>query len=226
MNSPHSALDPEVAAYIGDSYPHNLDYRVLRGKLRPSWKLWKRLRRIRQLYAQPTGDLLDLSSSKGFFVLEAAARETCTRAHGIDVHAPDLEASRAVARHLGLDATFEQRTLSELADGIDELGGPFQTVLLVNTYPYLFLGSDRSDDHVPDHRALFERLAKVTAQRLVFSNRVDFDALPRHIQARARKLKLDDRYDADRIRAAAQEFFQLEERKPLGKIPLWVLHAR
>ncbi len=226
MTSP-ADLHPEVAAYIGDSYPHNLDYRVVRGKLRPSWKLWRRLRRIKRLYAQPFDELLDLSSSKGFFVLDAASQPACTRALGIDVHEPDLEASRAVAEHLKLGrASFERLTLSQCAAHIDQHGGPFRTVLLVNTYPYLFLGSDRSDDHIPDHHELFARLAAATKERLVFSNRIDFDRLPRHIQARARKLGLETNYDATSIRNAAESHFELEEQKPLGKIPLWVLRKR
>ncbi|MFT7485439.1 MAG: hypothetical protein ACI9F9_001289 [Candidatus Paceibacteria bacterium] len=222
-----NGLDPEVAAYIGDSYPHNLDYRVVRGKLRPSWKLWRRLRRIKKHYAAPLDDLLDLSSSKGFFVLDAALKLSCRRAVGIDVHEPDLQASRAVAEHLGLNQVqFKQQTLDECALSISDAGGPFRTVLLINTYPYLFLGSDRSDSHIPDHRELFERLAKVTEDRLVFSNRIHFEALPRHIQARAKSLNLEAAYDPVAIRKAAEMFFQLDEQRPLGKIPLWVLRKR
>lgn len=220
-------LDPRVAAYVESSYPHNLDYRVRRGALRPRWKLRRRLKRLLPLYTEPLESLLDLSSSKGYFVLEAAARSTCTRALGIDVHEPDLEASRAVAEHLGLErARFERSTLRELADRIDDLGGPFGTVLLVNTYPYLFYGSDRAESVAADHGELFELLARVTSDRLIFSNRVDLAALPRHIQARATDAGLEDGYDAPRIRAAAEAHFHVEPRRALGKIPLWLLSRR
>jgi hypothetical protein len=185
------------------------------------------LKRLQALYAQPLGDLLDLSSSKGYFVLEAAARQSCKRALGIDVHEPDLEASRAVAAHLGLErARFERLRLPELSERIDGFGGPFRTVLLVNTYPYLYFGSDRAEAAASDHGVLFELLARVTAERLVFSNRVDLAALPRHIRRRAAKLELDETYDEARIRAAAERHFEVEVLRPLGRIPLWLLRRR
>ena len=220
-------LDPRVAAHVESSYPHNLDYRVRGQKLRPRWKLRRRLWRLLPLYSDPLESLLDLSSSKGYFVLEAAARPGCARALGIDVHEPDLEASRAVAAHLGLDrARFERLTLRELAESIDDFGGPFDTVLLVNTYPYLFFGSDRAEAVAADHAELFGLLARVTGGRLVFSNRVDFAALPRHIRARAAEAGLESAYDEARIRAAAEAHFHVEPRRALGKIPLWLLTRR
>ncbi|MFT7670684.1 MAG: hypothetical protein ACI8X5_003395 [Planctomycetota bacterium] len=217
-------LDPPVLAYISDSYPHNLDYSITRGVLKPRWKLRSRLKRLQALYANPLGDLLDLSSSKGFFVLDAATHPECKRALGIDVHAPDIEASRAVALHLGLiKARFELTTLRELSATIEARGGAFDTVLLVNTYPYLFFGSDRSEATAEDHDEIFRLLATVCAGRLVFSNRVDFAALPRHIQKRARESRLEENYDEAIISAAAQKHFVLEKLKPLKKIPLWLL---
>ena len=220
-------LDARVAAYVSNSYPHNLDFRVVRGALKPCWKLRRRFGRLRKLYAEPHDELLDLSSSKGFFVLEAAQQAQCQRTLGIDVHAPDLHASQAVARHLGLDkATFEPLLASQLAERIDEFGGPFRTVLLLNTYQYLYFGSERSEDHTPDHSELFRRLARVTAERLIFSNRVEFERLPRHIQRRAREAGLERGYDEGAIRAAADEFFTIEPERPLGRIPLWVLRRR
>lgn len=224
MNKP---LAQEVAAYVASSYPHNHDYRVLRGQLKPRWKLWRRLGRLRRLYPEPLEELLDLSSCKGFFVLDAAQRPSCKRALGIDIHAPDLDASRAVAEHLGVSgARFEELTLSGLAESIDEFGGPFQTTLLVNTYPYLYFGSDRSDEHVPDHDELFRRMASVTSERLIFSNRIEFGVLPRHIQRRATELGLAGSYDGEAIRAAAERHFEVEEQRPLGRIPLWLLRAK
>ena len=114
--SARPALDADVARYVASSYPHNADYRVLAGRLVPRWKLWRRARRLTAGYTTPLRSLLDLSASKGWFVLEAAGRASCERALGIDVHAPDLDAARAVAAHLGRErARFELTTLRELA---------------------------------------------------------------------------------------------------------------
>jgi hypothetical protein len=220
-------LDPRIAAYVSSSYPHNLDYRVVRGALKPRWKLRSRLGRFQALYPDPLDDLLDLSSSKGYFVLDAARRASCRRALGIDVHPPDVEASTAVAAHLGLDsASFLLTTLRELSKSIDDHGGPFRTVLLINTYPYLFFGSERSEATAHDHEELFRLLATVTAERLIFSNRVNLEVLPRHIQSRARDLQLDARYNEEQIRTAAEAHFEVQELRPVKRIPLWLLLRR
>ncbi len=220
-------LPAEVRRHLAYSYPHNHDYRVLAGRLWPRWRLWRRLGRLRGPLEGRLDDLLDLSSSKGYFVLDAARRPGSRRALGVDVHRPDLEASRAVAAHLGLGrARFEELTLGELAARIDGFGGPFGAALLVNTYPYLYFGSPRSADHLPDHEGLFERLARVVSGRLVFSNRVELDALPDNVRRRAAELGLGADYDGRAVRAAAERFFHVTEERPLGRIPLWVLDRR
>ena len=227
MTTSRAPLDPAVTRHITDSYPHNLDYRVKRGKLSPCWKLRSRFRRLARGYAKPLCDLLDLSSSKGYFVLEAASRPECRRALGIDIHAPDLAASRAVAEHLELTrARFEELTLRQLAGDIENFGGPFKTVLLVNTYPYLFFGSPRCEDHLPDHDALFELLGRVCSRRLVFSNRIELERSPNNVQKRAKDLGLDRRYRPELIRAACERNFIVEEQRSLGRIPLWFLTRR
>lgn len=47
-------------------------------------------------------------------------------------------------------ARFERLHLHELVERIDEFGGPFQTVLLVNAYQHLIFGSERSPVCYPD----------------------------------------------------------------------------
>lgn len=226
-SSSRPALDPKIAAHVSDSYPHNSDFRVIGDKLKPRWKLRRRLTPVRALYPDTLTDLLDLSSSKGYFVLEAATRAECRRTLGIDVHEPDIEASRGVADHLNLKkARFECQTLRGLSESIDEFGGPFRTVLLLNTYPYHFFGSDRAEATAPDHGELFRLLASVAADRLIFSNRTKFSALPRHIVARAEEQGLTERYDPDQIREGAAPYFEIEEQRPIKKIPLWLLRRK
>lgn len=217
----------EHLAYVASSYPHNHDYRVVGDALRPRFKLWVRWRRIRRRYPERLTSLLDLSSSKGFFVLEAARVESCERVLGIDVHEPDLVAARAIAERVGrLGARFEHLRLHELAERIDDFGGPFQTVLLLNTYPYLHYGSRRDARAYLDHERVFECLARVTAERLIFSNRVAFERLPRHMQELARAQDAEAGYDERTIAAAAERHFEVERRGRLGRIPLWLLRKR
>jgi len=214
-------LSDEVRAHVGDSYPHNHDYRVRRGRLRPGFQLWVRWRRIRALWPARMPSFLDVGASKGFFVLEAAARPECERALGIDVHAPDVEASRSVAAHLGRDAArFELVPLHELAERIDEFGGPFDTVHLINVYPYLLYGGRRSDLAYGSHERLAELLARVTASRLVFSNVVRGDKLPRHMRERVRALADPAPYDERAITDALAAHFHVESHGRLGRRPL------
>jgi len=221
-----ASLDPEVAAYLRASYPRNHRYRVARGRPVPGWRLWRRARRLRALEPAGATSLLDLSASLGWFVLDAA-RRGYDRVLGIDVHEPDLAAARAVRDHLGLRAVqLEKLRLHEVAERIDALGGPFDTVLCVNLYHYLVLGSRRLPERYDGHDQVMEYLARVTRGAVVFSNCTDLDQLPRHMRALAVERGLDGDYTEDAIRAAAARWFRVEEHGRLGKRPLWRLVRR
>lgn len=218
-------LDPEQRRYLANSYPHNHDYRIFGSRLWPSWKLRRRDGRLRALYPRAPGSLVDLASCKGWFVLQAA-RAGCPRAVGLDVFPRDLAASRAAAAHLSIDAEFREQRLDDLAREIETGGNPFEVALLVNAYQYFYFGSDRDERACLDHRVLFERMRQVCSGRLIFSNRIDLSRLPSNVRERAARLDASDGYNPRAVRAAAEEFFRVEEHPPLGRIPLWVLHAR
>jgi hypothetical protein len=227
MRARSTDLSPELLRYLASSYPHNHDFRLRGGCLRPRWKLWRRWRRIRSLYPERVESLLDLSCCKGFFVLEAAQRPGCRRALGVDVYERDLEACGALRAALGVErAEFRKARLHEVADDIDALGGPFQTVLLINTYPYLYFGSDREPAAYASHERIFGHLREVTAGRLIFSNRLQLERCPRHVQRRAAELGLADGFDEESILAAARRHFEVERRGRLGRIPLLLLTPR
>jgi hypothetical protein len=228
MNTP---LSPEVAAHLADSYPHNHDYRIRAGKLKPCLQLWRRQRRIAKHYAPGGKSLLDLSSCKGYFLLDAVLQKGVQRARGIDVHEPDVESSRAAVQHLVLGdrVRIGRMHLHELAAEIEaRQEQPYDTALLINTYPYQFFGSLRDEHHYGSHADIFGYLATLVAKggRLVFSNRVEVALCPRHIRERATELGLADLYSEAQIRAAIEPHFEVTEHGKLGKIPLWVLHRR
>jgi hypothetical protein len=221
------AIAPDIARYLSRSYPHNHTYKISgHGRLRPRWELRRRSGPILSLYPDPLVSLLDLSCSKGYFVLEAGQRSTCERAMGIDVFGRDVDACREVQRHTrSRNTAFEQITLGETADRIDDFGGPFQTALLINSYQYLYFGSTRGGGYL-DHGAIFEHLHRVCSESVIFSNRTELA----DCQNRAEIAAVDPARAADyhngAILAAAARYFTLLPAANLGRYPLWRLVKR
>jgi SAM-dependent methyltransferase len=213
-------LDDKVRAHLADSYPHNHDYRVSGTELKPRWKLMRRWRRMQPLWPDSPSSFLDVGCSKGFFVLQAALRGA--DALGIDIHEEDLAACCAIRDHLGLTtARFEHQTLDQLA----AQGARFELVHVVNTYHYLFFGSDRAPACATDHAALFEHLAALTTGRLVFSNCETMERCPAQVKERAQPTDAA-KYTPAAIRAAASQWFEIEDHGIIGKRPVWVGRRR
>lgn len=220
-------IPPHVRQYLGNSYPHNHDYRVVDGQLAPKCKLWVRLRKLMPLYPRPLVSLLDVSCCKGYFVNAAAQEPTCQRALGIDIHQPDLDACEAVKAHLGTSrARFERLRLHDAAARIDQFGGPFQTVLLVNTYQYLFFGSPRSADCYLNHDDIFAQLRRVCAGRVIFNNRTEFDRVQGYCRRVGQERGLEREYCTERILQTASKHFRVTQHGRVGRYPLWALDLR
>ncbi len=217
-------LPSDVADYVVGSYPQNHNYIVRQGRLVPRHKLKVRFEQLAEAYPDPLESLLDLSCSKGFFVLDAASREPCERTLGIDIDQRELEVCRSVGRFLGCrESRFEKLNLHELADSIDDFGGPFQTVLLVNSYQYLYFGSSRSPDCYRDHETIFGLIRRVCSGRVLFSNRTELKQLQRTCQAESIKTGRQAEYTEAKILDAASHHFRVVPHGRIGKWPFWLL---
>lgn len=217
-------LSSEVHSYLSDSYPHNHGYRVIRGRLRPNFQLWCRWRKLRRLLPDPLHSFLDLGCSKGFFVLQAAQDDTCRSALGVDVTAENIDACRAVQAHLELNnARFELAHLDQIAARPESFGAPFQTVMLVNSYQYLFFGSKLSSHCYRTHSEIFAHLANITSERLIFSNRLELERLPGNVRARAQASGRAEEYCEASVLGAAAQHFEIERKGKLGRIPLLLM---
>ena len=217
-------LPSDVAGYLVDSYPQNHNYIVRQGRLVPRHKLKVRFEQLADAYPDPLESLLDLSCSKGFFVLDAAGRECCGRTLGVDIDQRELEVCRSVSGFLGCrESRFENLQLHELADSIDDFGGPFQTVLLVNSYQYLYFGSSRSPDCYRDHETIFGLIRRVCSGRVLFSNRTELGQLQRSCQAEAMKIDHQGDYTEAKILDAAAQHFRVIPHGRIGKWPFWML---
>jgi hypothetical protein len=221
------AIPDDVARYLNESYPSNHNYRVRGGALSPRRKLAARYRKQRPYYLAPLTSLLDLSCSKGFYVLSAAAQGGCERAAGIDICDEELRACEAVRKHLCLhNATFANLKLHQLAARIDEFGGPFQMVLLCNSYQYLFFGSQRCPDRYETHAEIFAMMHKVCSGRVIFNNRTDLEDCQRSTRHDARESGREAEYNSQAITAAASKYFHVAQHGNVGGYPLWTLDAR
>lgn len=218
-----AVLTRDVRRYIARSYPHNHNYRILGTRTLPCLRLLRRYIRITALYPEVLESLVDLSVSKGYFVVEAASKNDRLRAMGIDVNETELEAAALVSRHLGQrNVKLLSLRLEELAQNIDAHGGRFQAALLINVYQYLFYGSP-IDDRRRSHDEIFRSLHEICSHTLIFSNCVEYAQLPSGVQRMARAQGRLEEYTEDAIRKAAGRYFSIEDHGLLGKRPLWRL---
>lgn len=206
-------------------YPGNHDLFVCNGKLTPGRKLKSRYKIFHPLYPQTLKSFLDLSSCRGYFVLNASQQPSCERSLGIDVNASEIELCKKLKQQFNAtNAQFALLQLDTLADQIDQFGGPFQTVLLANTYQYLFFGSDIGPAYL-SHEKIFDYLNRVCSKRLIFSNRVEKSDCQNTKYVEAAGEMAED-YNREALLKAASKYFTVTYESKIGKYPLFVLDKR
>jgi len=208
-------------------YPGNHNYRLCGRRMRPSFDLYERVRTFDPLYPRPLTSFLDIGCCRGYYVLRASRESTCKSATGIDVHKPFIDAANAVRQHLGVEnAGFRLATLNDAAAAPAAYGGPFQTVLLVGTYHYLFWGSSLSPEAFFSHREILARLAKVCTHRLIFSGRLEICDLPRYLREKAKTSPRRAEYTTEGFLAVASELFTVRPAGWAGKFRVYVMDRK
>ena len=168
-------------------YPRNHVYRLHGKQLTPSFSLYRRLRELLPAYPDGLESFLDVSCCRGYFVLDAARRPSCRIAVGIDVHEPFVTVSKHVSGRLGTANTaFYCADLRTISADPESFGGPFQVVLMLNTYHYAYWGSESYPDAFGDHREIMRCLSQICADRLIFSARLEVDRLPSGVRKKGR----------------------------------------
>jgi hypothetical protein len=220
-------LPTEIRERVRSSYPSNHNFSVDASRLIPSRKLATRVAHFRQFYPQPLRSLLDLSCSKGFFVFDAAREKTCVRAMGIDLCDKTLETCYRLRERFAHPerVVLERLALAELSQQIDQFGGPFDTVLLVNTYQYLYFGSSIAPALSRDHCEIFRHIRSVCSGRVIFHNRISFQRVQKHLQETAEGAEWGRFYTPKAIKSAASEYFRVTEKPVWGGHPVWLLDA-
>lgn len=227
MSTPSQSLSAETLARLKASYPSNHGYRVYGKLVVPNFNLYKRWRKISALCPDSPASFVDLSASKGYFVIKAS-RAGIPRVTGMDVDSSILEPAVEVISYLGLEGVdLFAGALEEFADHLQTNSlEPYEAAILINTYQYLYFGS-RASSVVRTHEQIFQQLRRICAGTLIFSNCVEVEQLPRGMRQRsaADRPRLDA-YNGDAIREAADPYFVIEEFGYLRKRPLWRLTAK
>lgn len=208
-------------------YPSNHSYRIYRDRLIPCFELYERLRNIIDIYPEKLESFLDIGCCKGFYVLEAAKRPGCLAAIGIDVYKPFIDTAEKVREYLDIgNARFYLATLSDVAEKPEKYGGPFQIILILGTYHYLFWGSKLCEKAYYNHKEILCMLHKICSDKVILSARLEISDLPRDIGERA---LLDGRrniYNKKEFVKAAELYFNIKIKGTLGKYPLFIMSKK
>ncbi len=219
---PHEFRPEEYFNKMLDTHPSNHVYSLHQGKLSPGKKLARRASFIKRFYSAPMESLLDIGCAQGYFALDAAQRFPRARTLGVDVDDKYIQVNRQISEYLGLpNAQFVLCHLHELSEQLDRYGGPFQTVLFVNTYHYAYFGSRKDSFAYRDHDQIFRLLRKVACEQIIFSSPLEIHDCPRFIQ----EIAPGADYHEETILRAARNYFQIEKIGHLAKRPAYVFRV-
>jgi SAM-dependent methyltransferase len=207
------------------TYPSSHQYSIdPEGRPRPSPKGETRVCDLESVLPSRSWDsLLDVGCAKGMFLFRAWQRYGIRRLVGVEA-APDMvTASRRVAHHLAAPATILSGSLVELHSVLPAV----DLVFVLHCYHYLFFGSPDGASGIASHDRLFEILARVTRDTLVFANPL---ALKEGQRQRLRAAGVRERdiaaYGREPIIAAAERHFAIEETSLGGGRPLIIMRPR
>lgn len=209
-------------ALIGN--PSNHNYFIYNKKLFPRFQLFQRFQIITSFFPEKLENLLDIGSCRGFYVLKAADHPSCNVSIGIDVYEPFITISEKIKAYLNAEKVqFHLATLDEVCNNRERYGGPFQVVLLLGTYHYLFWGSSKCSHAFHSHREILSRLSKICSGRIIFSARLETNLLPRSIKKRAEMYKDKYAYTTHDFFECAKEYFDIHKAGYLDKNLLLVM---
>ncbi len=227
QNGEQGRVTPDSSNRELIGYPNNHNYRIRNGEIIPTFDLFCRWRLISSLYPKKVESFLDLGSCKGFFVMDAASRPSCRNAVGIDVHEPFIAVAGKVKSLLGIEnAHFRLAYFDQITKDPMSFGAPFQTILIINTYHYLFYGSAMDSYASRSHRKILSELARICSDRIVFSNPLEINDCPGQIRRNFGSAPDRAKYTEERFLSVAAEMFSIEKKGWLGKRPLYLLRKK
>ena len=221
--APEAATGDASNAALLTGWPRNHVYSVQKGRLVPVFALWNRWREVRRHCGTGPESLLDIGCCRGYYVLDAALRPGCRRAVGVDVAEPFIRAADFAKQRLGLDdarAQFHVASLEDVAARPSFYGAPFETVLFLGTYHYVYWGSERDAGGVENHATILKRLASVCSGHVLFSGRLEVEHLPPRVRERVERSPGRQAYCTRFFKEEAGRWFDVRTVGRLGKYPL------
>ena len=197
-------------------------------RLRTTAGMYQRWQIVSRLYPAELTSLLDIGCCRGWFVLQAAMRPGCERAVGVDVVPGFIEAADEAKTQVGLEnVAFHYAFLDDIAGDAARFQTPFQTVLFINTYHYLYWGSFYSPKHWADHDYLLRTLAGICTDRLIFMGPTEVADCPRDIKDRAAEHpEWATDFTTAKFFEVAGRYFEVTPAAHIGLRPLFVLTKR
>lgn len=193
-----------------------------------TFEMHLRERTLCPLLPERLTSVLDIGCCRGWLTLLAARRPECEWAVGIDVLPEFIQEARRAASVLDLHNTrFEYAFLDDIANDPEGYQTPFQTILLINTYHYMYWGSSYSERHWPDHDYLLRTLTELCTDRMLFMTPLEVSGCPGDIRKRAAAHPdWAAAYTAEGFFAAAERYFDVTPRGHLGARPLYLMQKR
>ncbi|HEX8524654.1 MAG TPA: class I SAM-dependent methyltransferase [Tepidisphaeraceae bacterium] len=203
-------------------------YTIADGKLLTTFQMDQRHRIVERLYPQKLTSLLDIGCCRGWFVINAALRPECERATGIDVVQGFIDAANDAKRVLKLDkAEFHYAFVEDVANDPVKFRTPYQTIVMLNVYHYMYWGSAESDHHQADHDSLLRMLAGICTDRIVFLCPLEVEECPSDISRRAQKHpEWAANYTTEKFMEAASRYFDVSFDSRLGLRPLYLMKKK
>ncbi len=204
-------------------------YRVAADEALTTFQMDQRWKIVSRLYPEKLTSLLDIGCCRGWFVIQAAKQPECERALGIDVVQGFIDAANEAKNllNLGDKAQFHYAFLDDVAGDPQKYRTPYQTIVLLNTYHYMYWGSGYSDKHWPDHDYLLRTLSEICTDRIIFMSPLEILDCPSDIAKRAREHPdWAPNFTTKAFLETAERYFDVSHQSYLGLRPLYLMKKK
>ena len=204
-------------------------YKIADRKVLTTFQMDQRWKIVAGLYPEKLTSLLDIGCCRGWFVIKAAMLPECEKALGIDVVQGFIDAANEARDllKLGDKAQFDYAFLDDVAGNPEKYKTPYQTIVLLNTYHYMYWGSGYSGKHWADHDYILRTLASICTDRIIFMSPLEISECPSDIGRRAKEHpEWAGDFTTGRFLEVAGRYFDVTHKGYLGIRPLYVMKKK